>query len=85
MVKTCYVVRSTEVFFNASFHLEHQGRGEEGSVRWILGDGILILVLLPTCYEFKSLSWLICKIGIGSLISKNLVIFGSPNQWIPDF
>lgn len=41
---------------NASSQLEQQGRGEEGLVGWVSGDAILALVLLPTCYEFKSLS-----------------------------
>lgn len=35
--------------------------------------------------EFKSLSWLICKIGMRSLMLKNPFIFGNQNQWCPGF
>lgn len=56
MVKTCYIVRSREVFFSASFLLDQQGRGEEGSAAQISGDVVLVPVLLQTCYVSLSSS-----------------------------
>lgn len=67
MVRTCYTVRSREVFFSASFHVERQGRGQEGSVAWISGDAVLALVLRPTCYVSLSPSIdLSVKLGWGA-------------------
>lgn len=66
-VKTCYIVRSREVFFRASFLLDQQGRGEEGSIARISGNVVLVPVLLQTCYESLSSSMdLSAKAEIGT-------------------